>query len=383
MSGEPAAGRRPRDSSHSRPPQGSAKRGRPASKARTSCPVCKNAWKWCSVACAGRADAGRAATGVALGQGGQAPDAEDQAFCGLVAGDGGAHPALQPAMPHVVHAGEAATLDARGQTMHGCSPGQRVPQQPAVPVPEELGTDVEQAAAEPRRSQRDSRGRAAPRLGDEADGDLGEQATQRLPVRRRASAAGEGDRGRARRCLGHVLDADLGEEAGAPRTCGVGRRSQSAGPRMSGAAAPTAAAESNRAPTASAREHTKKAPKTVAARIVKVLGADCGLDPGTKLLSVVSEWMETSPLVYRVCGEVYRPPHKWSDLAGAAKLWTGTQVRVLDGAPFRKLRCQFNVPSTANVAEAVDHIVSESIRRHALYKSNVRALHRVVGHGFW
>ena len=52
------------------------------------------------MACAGRADAGRAATGVALGQGGQAPDAEDQAFCGLVAGDGGAHPALQPAMPH-------------------------------------------------------------------------------------------------------------------------------------------------------------------------------------------------------------------------------------------------------------------------------------------
>ena len=236
MSGEPAAGRRPRDSSHSRPPQGSAKRGRPASKAHTSCPVCKNAWKWCSVACAGRADAGRAATGVALGQGGQAPDAEDQAFCGLVAGDGGAHPALQPAMPHVVHAGEAATPDARGQSMHGCSPGQRVPQQPAVPVQEELGADVEQAAAEPRRSQRDSRGRAAPRLGDEADGDLGEQATQRLPVRRRASAGGEGDRGRARRCLGHVLDADLGEEAGAPRTCGVGRRSQSAGPRMSGAA---------------------------------------------------------------------------------------------------------------------------------------------------
>ena len=104
MSGEPAAGRRPRDSSHSRPPQGSAKRGRPASKARTSCPVCKNAWKWCSVACAGRADAGRAATGVALGQGGQAPDAEDQASCGLVAGDGGAHPALQPAIPHVVDA---------------------------------------------------------------------------------------------------------------------------------------------------------------------------------------------------------------------------------------------------------------------------------------
>ena len=74
MSGEPAAGRRPRDSSHSRPPQGSAKRGRPASKARTSCPVCKQAWRWCSVACAGRANAGRAATGEATPGPGAAPE---------------------------------------------------------------------------------------------------------------------------------------------------------------------------------------------------------------------------------------------------------------------------------------------------------------------
>ena len=89
------------------------------------------------------------------------------------------------------------------------------------------------------------------------------------------------------------MDADLGEDAAAPRMCGNGHRSQSAGPRSSGAAAPTAAAAaSSNAQTAGARVHPKKAPKTVAARIVKVLGADCGLDPGTKALSKVSEWME-------------------------------------------------------------------------------------------
>ena len=74
MSGESAAGRRPRDNSHPRPPQGSAKRGRPASKDRTSCPVCKQAWRWCSVACAGRANAGRAATGEATPGPGAAPE---------------------------------------------------------------------------------------------------------------------------------------------------------------------------------------------------------------------------------------------------------------------------------------------------------------------
>ena len=89
------------------------------------------------------------------------------------------------------------------------------------------------------------------------------------------------------------MEADLGEDAAAPRMCGNGHRSQSAGPRSSGAAAPTAAAAaSSNAQTAGAREHPKKSPKTVAARIVKVLGADCGLDPGTKALSKVSEWME-------------------------------------------------------------------------------------------
>ena len=47
--------------------------------------------------------------------------------------------------------------------------------------------------------------------------------------------------------------------------------------------APAAAATSSYSQTAGPREH--KPPKTVAARIVKVLGADCGLDPGIKLLS--------------------------------------------------------------------------------------------------
>ena len=57
--------------------------------------------------------------------------------------------------------------------------GQRVPLRAAARdaalAPEELGADVEQAAAEPRRSQRDGRGRAARRLGDDTDGDVGEQ----------------------------------------------------------------------------------------------------------------------------------------------------------------------------------------------------------------
>ena len=55
-------------------------------------------------------------------------------------------------------------------------------------------------------------------------------------------------------------------------------------------------------------ERATNKPRSVADRIVKVLVADCGLDPGTKMLSKVSEWMETSPLVHRntvrayVCG---------------------------------------------------------------------------------
>jgi len=62
----------------------------------------------------------------------------------------------------------------------------------------------------------------------------------------------------------------------------------------------------------------------VAARIVKVLGADCGLDPSTKMLSKVSAWMETSPLVLRIYGELYCPPHSWDDLAGGQEISCAT-----------------------------------------------------------
>jgi len=51
-------------------------------------------------------------------------------------------------MPHVVDAGEAPTPDARGHTMHACSPGQRVPlraeARDAALAPEELVADVDQ-----------------------------------------------------------------------------------------------------------------------------------------------------------------------------------------------------------------------------------------------
>ena len=184
MSGESALGRRPREAvwnSSARPPKVSAKRGRPASKTRERCPVCKHPWKACSVACPGRASgwlgehapdaevqASEVQASCSFSAGDQA--SEVQASCSFSAGDGGAQPALQPAIPHVVDAGEVPTPDARGHTVHACSPGQRVPLRAAARdaalAPEELGADVEQAAAEPRRSQRDGRGRAARRLGD-------------------------------------------------------------------------------------------------------------------------------------------------------------------------------------------------------------------------
>ena len=188
MSGEPAAGRRPRDSSHSRPPQGSAKRGRPASKARTSCPVCKNAWKWCSVACAGRADAGRAATGEATPGPGAAPEPGDPAHTAEgvrahgLAGGVGVLPRV--AAQGAVDAGEAVTPDARGQAddgragvADGWQPGSQAARRDAA-----LGrVVVEQEAGMLRRSQREGRGRAPPRLVEDAaseDATVGEQVTQ-------------------------------------------------------------------------------------------------------------------------------------------------------------------------------------------------------------
>jgi hypothetical protein len=101
----------------------------------------------------------------------------------------------------------------------------------------------------------------------------------------------------------------------------------------------------------------KRPVRTVASRIVSVLGAECVLDPresvlfiGTQFsnlytavdtpargrcttvsLSEVSDWMEQSAHVIRICGERYTPPHKWSHLRGAAKLWSASAVRDLSG----------------------------------------------------
>ena len=208
-----------------------------------------------------------------------------------------------------------------------------------------------------RRSQREGRGRARPRLGEDAaseDATVGEQVTQIMDGGRRSRSVGV-ERGRARRRLGEELNVDDGE--GGAGNDGAASNSQAAGPRA---------------------ERAPNKPRSVAARIVKVLGADCGLDPSTKMLSKVSAWMETSPLVLRIYGELYCPPHSWDDLAGAAKLWTGSQVRVLEGEPWQKLRRQFNVPSSMSMGEAVERIVAESARRNAMYQRNVCALHRVV-----
>ena len=222
MSGEPAAGRRPRDS---RPPQGSAKRGRPASKARTSCPVCKHPWKWCSVACAGRADAGRAATGEATPGPGAAPEPGDPAHTAEgvrahgLAGGVGVLPRV--AAQDAVDAGEAVTPDARGQAddgragvADGCQPGSQAARRDAAlgRVVVEQGADRVQEAGMLRRSQREGRGRARPRLGEDAaseDATVGEQVTQIMDGGRRSRSVGV-ERGRARRRLGEELNADDG-----------------------------------------------------------------------------------------------------------------------------------------------------------------------------
>jgi len=124
----------------------------------------------------------------------------------------------------------------------------------------------------------------------------------------------------------------------------------------------------------------KRPVTTVASRIVSVLGVECGLDPKTVSLSEVSDWMEKSAYVIRICGEMYKPPHKWSNLRGSAKLWSASAVRDLSvlGDPWVKIRAQYNVPVAMGVAQAVNHIVAESARRRAMYQENCRHLHKVV-----
>jgi hypothetical protein len=117
----------------------------------------------------------------------------------------------------------------------------------------------------------------------------------------------------------------------------------------------------------------------VASRIVSVLGAECGLAT-IVLLSKVSDWMEQSTHVIRICGERYTLPHKWSHLRGATKLWSASAVRDLSGVgePWTKIRAQYNVPGGMGIVDAVDYIVAESARRRAMYIENCRRLHTVV-----
>jgi hypothetical protein len=94
------------------------------------------------------------------------------------------------------------------------------------------------------------------------------------------------------------------------------------------------------------------------------------LDPMTVLLSEVSDWMEQSAHVIRICGERHTPPHKWSHLQGATKLWSASAVRDLSGLgePWAKIRAQYNVPGGMGIVDAVDHIVAESTRAVLCFK---------------
>ena len=172
--------------------------------------------------------------------------------------------------------------------------------------------------------------------------------------------AGNATPGRARRRLGEAQDVDEG--------------------KMFSEVMPSGERTADSHQTGSESQPRKRLVRTVASRIVSVLGAECGLDPTTVSLSEVSDKMEQSAHVIRICGERYTPPHKWSHLRGAAKLWSASAVRDLSrlGEPWAKIRAQYNVPGGMGIVEAVDHIVAESSRRHALYKENCRHLHKVV-----
>ena len=159
------------------------------------------------MACAGRANAGRAATGEATPGPGAAPEPGDPAHTaegvrahGLAGGvgvlprvaaqdavdagearahglAGGVGVLLRVAAQGAVDAGEAVTPDARGQADDGSAgvadgwqPGSQAARRDAAlgRVVVEQGADRVQEAGMLRRSQREGRGRARPRLGEDA-----------------------------------------------------------------------------------------------------------------------------------------------------------------------------------------------------------------------
>ena len=173
------------------------------------------------MACAGRANAGRAATGEATPGPGAAPEPGDPAHTAEgvrahgLAGGVGVLPRV--AAQDAVDAGEAVTPDARGQAddgragvADGWQPGSQAARRDAAlgRVVVEQGADRVQEAGMLRRSQREGRGRARPRLGEDAaseDATVGEQVTQILDGGRRSRSVGV-ERGRARRRLGEELN---------------------------------------------------------------------------------------------------------------------------------------------------------------------------------
>jgi hypothetical protein len=97
-------------------------------------------------------------------------------------------------------------------------------------------------------------------------------------------------RGRALRRLGEAQDADQGE--------------------MFSEVIPGSGRTADSHQTGSESQPPKRPVRTVASRTVSVLGAECGLDVKTVSLSEVSDWMEQSAHVIRICGKKYRPSHK-------------------------------------------------------------------------
>jgi ribulose 1,5-bisphosphate synthetase/thiazole synthase len=83
--------------------------------------------------------------------------------------------------------------------------------------------------------------------------------------------------------------------------------------------------------TGSESQPVKTTVRTLAFRIVPVLGGECRLDPKIVLSSEVSDSTEKSAHVIRICGERHRPPHNLSQLCGTAKLWSASVLRVLSG----------------------------------------------------
>jgi len=262
------------------------KRGRPASKCRASCAVCK--MTRCKLGCPGRVNTGQDVSSDAgvpcrksrTGAGDQGDDGEASGVRGRERGMQG---------PGDSDAGVEATPDARSVSAHGRAGGVR-------------GRQRERMES----TLLEGRGRARRRLGEAQDADQGEIVTQAMPG---------GGRNRSGGARG--ADARGSRESGRGTTAASERDStaQLGSQRpVQGSASKGLGDTASSHQTGSESRPRKRPVRTVASRIVSVLGAEWGLDLTTVLLSEVSDWMEQLAHVIRICGERYTPPHKWSHL---------------------------------------------------------------------